>query len=457
MEQALKKYFHYEKFRPGQKEIIQSIMAGQPTLGILSTGSGKSLCYQLPGYLLEGTVVIVSPLISLMEDQVANLQARGEKRVIALNSLLSYPEKRFILENLSSYKFIYLSPEMLLTTEVLEALRDSLISLFVVDEAHCISQWGMDFRPEYLQLKKAVMTLGQPLVLALTATATPKVKDDIKKNLFEEVKEIIYSADRPNIRLFVWETDDKLDLLRKMLNRVSGSGIIYCATRKQVEILYEELRETIRCGYYHGGLDPSERRLLQQQFVIGELNVLIATNAFGMGIDKKDIRYVVHYELPANLENYWQEIGRAGRDGQPSQAILLYQRHDERIHHYFQQQQQESMLLYQRLVKEKNFSLLNENRLFQSWWHLGEPHLFELLDKQNEIKKQQLSKMLGYIDTKGCRRKYLLQYFGEEKENQTEICCDNDGAELLITENSKGVESMATSSWQEILIKLFKK
>ena len=301
----LKKYFGFDSFRPGQEEIIQALLDGEDTLAILPTGTGKSLCYQLTGYLTDGMVLIVSPLLSLMEDQVTQLQKRGEKRVAAFNSLLSRAERGYVLRHLSQYKFLFLSPEMLTNPSLLEQLKKQDIALYVVDEAHCVSQWGVDFRPEYQQLGKIREHLGNPVTLALTATATDLVAKDIRQVLFDrQPKEVRQSVNRQNISLFVRKTQQKEQELEQFMESAHGAAIIYCATKKEVERLYHLFRERFSVGYYHGGLDTAQRRQLQQQFVKNQLQFLIATNAFGMGIDKSDIRYVIHYDLPDSLENY---------------------------------------------------------------------------------------------------------------------------------------------------------
>ncbi len=334
----LRKRFGFSSFRPGQEEIIQALLQEQNVLAVLPTGNGKSLCYQLTGYLREGIVVIVSPLLSLMEDQVTQLQKQGEKRVVAYNSLLSKSEKAYVLQHLAEYKFLFLSPEMLTQKELLNVLQRQKIGLYVIDEAHCVSQWGVDFRPEYQQLGVIGKRLGSPVTLALTATATTVVQQDIEKVLFVLPPQVVrHSVNRKNISLFVRKTEDKDEELATLMKQANGSMIIYCATKKEVERLYQLYRGSFSVGYYHGGLDASQRRQLQLQFSQNKLQFLVATNAFGMGIDKPDIRTVVHYDLPDSLENYVQEIGRAGRDQQPSKAILLYKKNDERIHYFFNQ------------------------------------------------------------------------------------------------------------------------
>lgn len=457
LKRLLKEKFHHDQFRPGQQEIIETILAGESALGMLPTGTGKSLCYQLPGYLLEGTVIIISPLISLMEDQVTQLQRLGEKRAVALNSLLSSWEKQWILSELHNYKFIFMSPEMFLGADVQKALKSAKLALIVVDEAHCISQWGIDFRPEYLKLADGIKFISTRLVLALTATATPEVRRDIQRLLFKEepAKEFIYSVDRPNISYFVYQ-ENKLEKLRGLIETLEGSGIIYCATRKKVEELYQMFKDQQAIAYYHGGLSGQERRMLQQQFLANDLRILIATNAFGMGINKENIRFVIHYDLPDSPENYLQEVGRAGRDGLASQAILLYEAGDEHIHHFLQEQTDQSKKLFE--IKQKMSDLVFEDPLLKKWEQFfpnESARLMDLLSQRGRTKKVQLQKMLDYISTNECRRTFLIAYFGEELSEKSKNCCDNDGAILKVKagKHSSGEEQLP---WEKILQKIFK-
>lgn len=454
--ELLKTKFNYDQFRPGQQEIIETLLKGNSVLGMLPTGTGKSLCYQLPGYLLEGTVIVISPLISLMEDQVAQLQRLGEKRAVSLNSLLSSWEKQWVLNEAHKYKFIFMSPEMFLTPNVQKTLQAMKLSFVVVDEAHCISQWGIDFRPEYLKLAEGIKNVGVSLILALTATATRAVRQDIQRLLFDDkAQEFVYSVDRPNISFFVYQ-EDKNKKLQGLVESLNGSGIIYCATRKKVEELYHALKQKHAVAYYHGGLSGQERRMLQQQFLAGDLQLLIATNAFGMGINKDNIRFVIHYDLPDSPENYLQEVGRAGRDGRPSQAILLYEEGDEYIHHFLQEQTNQSKKLFE--IKQKMSDLVFEDPLIKKWEQFfpnQESRLLDLLSQRGTTKKLQLQKMLDYISTTDCRREFLVSYFDETLSDKNPNCCDNDGANLAVKTSQKLV--LETSfHWQKIFQKIFK-
>ena len=460
IQQVLKETFGYDSFRGLQEEIIQTVLANQDCLAILPTGTGKSLCYQLPGLLLEGLVVIVSPLLSLMEDQVNSLLQMKKFSAVAINSLLTKSEREYVLTHLSEYQYIYLSPEMLSQPECIQALSRQKIALFVIDEAHCLSQWGIDFRPEYRNLKWIKRQLNNPTTLALTASAPPKVKAEIKELLLNsEAKIFELPVNRPNIYLQVEKTNDKEAALLKYLKNLSGTGIIYCATRSQVKDLYERLKSDYAIGFYHGGLSSNQRRLIQTQFQKNQLQLLVATNAFGMGINKPDIRFVIHYDLPDNLESYVQEIGRAGRDGEPSIAILLYQNHDEQIHYYMQNQTRNEREVFELLDVAKNGEQKYFSELQQKWFRQiqrEDYHLFMEEIKDNEkVKQEQLQTMLAYIHTSECRRDFIARYFDNSLPGKQAICCDNHGPfdyQLLI--KSK-IQNEKIASWQDVLLKIF--
>lgn len=460
LQQVLKENFGYDSFRALQEEIIQTILNHQDCLAILPTGTGKSLCYQLPGVLLEGIVVIVSPLLSLMEDQVNGLLQMKKFSAVAINSLLTQAEREYVFTHLSEYQYIYLSPEMLSQPECIQVLSQQKISLFVIDEAHCLSQWGVDFRPEYRNLKWVKKQLHHPITLALTASATLKVKAEIQALLLhQDAKVLELPVNRPNIYLQVEKTIDKEGMLLEYLKNLSGTGIIYCATRTQVEVLYERLKNDYLIGYYHGGLSSNQRRLLQTQFQNNQLQLLVATNAFGMGINKPDIRFVIHYDLPDNLESYVQEIGRAGRDGQPSIAVLLYQNHDEQIHYYMQKQTRNEREVFELLDVSKNDTQKYLSELQQKWFRQiqrEDYYLFMEEIKFNEkIKQEQLQTMLSYIHTSQCRRDFIADYFDNSLPDRQVMCCDNQGPfdyQLLLKSN---IQHEKIANWQDILLKIF--
>jgi ATP-dependent DNA helicase RecQ len=333
--------FGVTRFRPGQRELIEAALTGQDALGILPTGGGKSLTYQLPAIVLPRAVVVVSPLISLMEDQQRKAEA-ARIGVAKLDSTLSAGEERETLAEIESggSELIYLTPERLENPEHLEPLRARGVSLFVVDEAHCISQWGHDFRPAYLALPDAVRALGRPPVLALTATATPAVAEDIVRQLGIPHARIVNTGiERPNLRFEVRRTvngEAKRQALLEILREERGSGIVYATTVRKVEELWRWLAaEGIDAGRYHGKLRTAEREDSQRRFMTGEVPLMVATSAFGLGIDKPDIRFVVHWNFPDSIETMVQEAGRAGRDGRPARAVLLYRLEDKRVQSFF--------------------------------------------------------------------------------------------------------------------------
>ena len=332
MLETLKKYWKYDSFRPMQEEIISSVLAGKDTLAILPTGGGKSICFQVPALMKQGLCLVVSPLIALMKDQVQNLRDRAIP-ALSVTSGMTYREIDYTLDNAiyGDYKFLYVSPERLRTELFRTRVARMNVSLLVVDEAHCISQWGYDFRPDYLQIAEIREIIGKDIpVVALTATATPQVADDIMdKLLFRRPNKLTGDFSRPNLSCLFRETDDKFGPLFKLCSRVDGSGIVYVSRRKNAEDVAAVLRARgFDADAYHAGLSREVRTRIQEAWKSGQTRIIVSTNAFGMGIDKPDVRFVCHYDMPDTLEGYFQEAGRAGRDGKPASAMLLWNRSD---------------------------------------------------------------------------------------------------------------------------------
>ncbi len=346
----LRRTFRLQRLRPGQREVIDSVLAGQDTLAIMPSGAGKSLCYQLPTLQMRGTTVVVSPLIALMKDQSDKLEERGVDAA-RVNSALSARELRESMRRIRGREadFIFTTPEQLANPSVLEELKRSSVDLFVVDEAHCITQWGHDFRPAYLQLGAALRALGKPTLLALTATATPDVVEDIARQLGRPRMRVLNTGVyRPNLYFEVVQTTNAAEKKQALLEvvRSGGAGIVYCATVRGAKAVHAWLTaQGEEPELYHGRLGGRERAERQDAFMSGAARTMVATNAFGMGIDRPDIRYIVHYQLPGSLEAYYQEAGRAGRDGEVARCALLYDHADRRVQLYFARKRSKVELL----------------------------------------------------------------------------------------------------------------
>ena len=397
-QQLLRDVFGYPDFRPGQRSLIDSLLGGRDVLGIMPTGAGKSICYQLPALLMPGITIVVSPLISLMKDQVGALVQSGV-RAAYINSSLTERQCRKALENARNgiYKIIYVAPERLMTSGFLSVGAAQTVSMVCVDEAHCVSQWGQDFRPSYLAIPDYIKTLShRPVVGAFTATATGEVREDILRLLqLQDPKVLVTGFDRPNLYFGVLSPTDKYAAVRQyLLSHPDRSGIIYCLTRKTVEEVTERLCEDgFSAVRYHAGLDPEERRRNQDDFVYDRARIMVATNAFGMGIDKSNVSFVLHYNMPKNIESYYQEAGRAGRDGSPADCILLYSGRDV---------------------------ITNQFLIDQS-----EPNPDLSPEQQAEIRqrdKERLRQMTFYATAHSCLREFLLRYFGEHPASYCGHC-----------------------------------
>ena len=412
--EALKRYFGYDSFRPGQEEIVSALLAGRDALAIMPTGAGKSLCYQVPALLLPGLTLVISPLISLMQDQVKGLNAAGIHAAFINSSLTETQIARALdLAAEGSYKLVYVAPERLESPVFRSFAAGADISMVTVDEAHCISQWGQDFRPSYLKILDFIDSLPRrPIVSAFTATATREVKDDIVCTLrLHDPKVLVTGFDRPNLYFQVERTRRKDDFVIQYLRDHPGeSGIIYCATRKNVDKLQELLTEYgFAATKYHAGLPAEARRKNQNDFIYDTAPVIVATNAFGMGIDKSNVRFVLHYNMPQSMENYYQEAGRAGRDGLPSQCVLLFSAQDVIINKF--------------LLDKKDFAEMDDEEA-------------DLL-RQRDL--QRLQTMERYCQTTECLRNYILAYFGEHPTAPCGNCgsCNNDFDEVDMTDAAK--------------------
>ena len=416
--EILKSQFGYESFRPGQEAAIDAILSSRDTLAVMPTGAGKSLCYQIPALLLPGMTIVISPLISLMKDQVAALREAGCNAAL-LNSSLSGFEYAQTIEEIrkGKVKLLYIAPERLQRMDFFPAEDDAPSKpppLIVVDEAHCVSQWGHDFRMSYLAIAGFIKSINpRPITAAFTATATPKVRNDVKELLeLKNPVSINTGFDRPNLFFEVQKPENKKAALLECLEkRKNTSGIVYCATRKAVDELFEYLpRYGFSVTRYHAGLDDHQRRKNQEDFLYDRKNVMIATNAFGMGIDKSNVGYVIHYNMPKNIESYYQEAGRAGRDGTPADCILLYNGQDVRINEF----------------------LITNNDDDNS------------PDPQLELHNRELLKLMTFYSTGNeCLRSRLLSYFGEDSPGFCGKCsnCQNEYEDVDITEPARKIIS----------------
>lgn len=414
--EALKAVFGYDSFRPGQEAVINAILKGRDILAVMPTGAGKSLCYQVPAMLLSGITLVISPLISLMQDQVKALNEAGVNAAF-INSSLSEKELNDTFKNAykGHYKIIYVAPERLMSEGFISFAKSVEISMVTVDEAHCISQWGQDFRPSYMDIAEFINILDKrPIISAFTATATQNVREDIICSLgLSDPYFLVTGFDRENLFFQVDKPQNKERFILDFIERHRGeSGIIYCATRKNVDSLYTLLRKQhISVGKYHAGMSNEERKQMQNDFVFDYTSIVIATNAFGMGIDKSNVRFVIHYNMPSSMENYYQEAGRAGRDGLNSECILLFSPQDIIINRF--------------LLEHKDFSDIDPTDA--------------MTIRERDIKRLQI--MEGYCYTTECLRNYILKYFGEDPKKPCDDCgnCLRQFETLDMTDEAKKI------------------
>lgn len=487
---ALTRYFGHEEFRPGQLDIIRYPLVGENALGILATGGGKSICYQLPALMLEGMTIVISPLISLMADQVRHLRRQGIQHAEYINSAQSLGEQRWKLQQVmeKNVKILYISPEKLQQEGFMEQLARVPISLFVVDEAHCISQWGHDFRTDYQRLHNCIRKLGNPPVLALTATATEAVQQDICLQLSIPIKHIVLqSVNRENICYdvaFAADEREKESILFEKLRTLKNPGLVYFRSRHGAERAFQlsQVRGIARCAFYHGGMAAEDRLLIQQQFLHGELDIVFATNAFGMGIDKPDIRFVLHYHTPPDIESYLQEVGRVSRDGAPGYACLLSMPDDgflpgqliaeeypnkeqmngfaaflgtlrgqkvqvdgqEMLARWGLEEQHVSILLYHM----EKMSWLRQPRRTKDGWELEVSEAFpdqyvslaRTVFRRRDERYRKLEEMRRWLIEPTCRRETLGKYFSQEHCTSLASCCDRCGIDMALYERQSPTE-----------------
>lgn len=491
---ALEQYFHYPAFRPGQIDALRHVLHKRDTLVVMPTGSGKSLIYQIAALVQDGTALVISPLVALMKDQTDSLTRRGIAATF-INSTLAVSEQDKRLDALArgQYKIVLVAPERLSSGNFRGALKRAQLSLLAIDEAHCLSQWGHDFRPDYLRIADARREFNPPVTLALTATATLRVQDDIIKMLgIERAQKLVTGFNRENLYLEVLYAPDvktKLRLTREFLSNVEGAGIIYAGTRRDTEEVADFVRQVcnLPAEHYHAGLENDTRAAIQDTFMAGDLPLVVATNAFGMGIDRPDVRFVLHYTMPGTLEAYYQEAGRAGRDGLPARATLIYSSKDTALHESFiandSPTEENLRAVHQHLAKHRQISLVNVEQILglrettvkvaleqleaggliqrEPYDEFGvmrvqvkplnEKILREIanqVEARKNHKRRLLGKIVSYAETNACRRRVILDYFGDSGDATAPLCCDNDVARAEIASGTRNDKVAATDAEQ---------
>jgi len=497
--------FGFEDFRPGQAEALEHILAGQHTLVVMPTGAGKSLIYQLAALLRQGITLVISPLIALMKDQVDGLTARGVPSTF-INSTMSHAEQQRRLQAMSQgdYRLVYVAPERLRNRAFQEALADVSVGLLAVDEAHCISQWGHDFRPDYLNIGPARQSMGWPVTAALTATATPQVQEDIVQRLgLDDAGRVVTGFNRPNLTLEVRYTPgpaDKLRALQELLREADGAGIIYVGTRRDAEEVADFARQVlgINARYYHAGLETEARTAVQDAFMAGDLPLVVATNAFGMGIDRADLRFVIHYALPGTLEAYYQEAGRAGRDGLPALCTLLYSPQDRALQEWFIENDAPSPAQVRELHRVicRSGSSGSSDRLLvdtgalaratglnhvklrvglsqleaagalqrlgsegmRFWARVGDLRRDALhaaaadVEARRDHRRRQLARVIAYAEGDDCRRRAILTHFGDSGPADAPRCCDNCLARVATSDEDETRCAESQAEWAALVI-----